>query len=174
MADALASIDAASAKFLRDTKAAMARAVDQAADLLLAQIKQNISRIDHSLRDLELLGHPYRQGSPAGNPHPDWIVHIQSGKLIAGTAKLPVSLQGNRIRAGITSSSPYTWYLLLGTRLMRPRDYVSAAIILIEREIQQIFENAFASVQDKVAGNVQPLNVTLISHDLYSAQLPNR
>ena len=164
---------------MRDVKAAMVNACDQAAKLLLDEMRQLTSRIDHDLNALARMGHPYGWGKDRfgnervpGRPHPDWIVHIQDGKLQAGLTKNPAYLSGNQIEAQILSKSPYTWYLLLGTRLMRPRDFVSSAIILRQNEVQKIFERAFLAVHDRVVGTVEPLEIHLLEHDEFPAQLP--
>lgn len=180
MADPLASIKQAEKEFLRDARAALVQAADRAAETLLAEMKRLTLRMDHDLNALRRLGYPYgkgvdRFGNPRepGRPHPDWLVHLQSGELQDGLRRVPASLRRNRVEAEIHSQAKHTWYLLLGTRLMRPRDFVSAAIINQEQNVQAIFERAFFALHDQVVGQLTPLDVTLIPHD-DEAQLPER
>lgn len=172
MNDPMASIDAAKARVMREVRAAMYQAVDQSAKVLLEEMKLLTSRIDHSLKQLEEMGHPYRQGEAPGNPHPDWIVHLQSGRLQAGLKRLPPVVTTQSIMADLLSEAPYTWYLLLGTRRMRPRDFVSAAMITRGPEIERIFDQHFQSVMDRPIRTGTSMTSRLIEHTLYRAQLP--
>jgi len=157
----------AAQKHLRDTRVMMTIAVDRAAKILLDEMQQLTSLIDHDLEDLKRLDHPYRAKLPPGSPHADWLVHLQTGSLHGGLKRLPASISGYKIEAEIHSESPATWYVLLGTRFMRPRDFVSAAILLREREIQAIFRDAF-----EARGPGDPVDIHLLEHPEFPAQLP--
>jgi len=157
---------------MRDMRAAMVTATDQSAELLLQEMKFLASRIDHDLEQLRRLGHPYGANKPQGQPHPDWLVHIQSGELQQGLKRRPASLSGNKIEAEIISEARHTWFLLLGTRKMRPRDFVSAAIIKRRGEVEARYVAAFLAQLDTNNGQAFRTQVTLIPHTLYPAQLP--
>jgi len=157
---------------MRDMRAAMVTATDQSAELLLQEMKFLASRIDHDLEQLRRMGHPYAKDKPQGQPHPDWLVHIQSGELQRGLKRRPVSLSGNKIEAEIISEARHTWFLLLGTRKMRSRDFVSAAIINRRSQIEARYVTAFLAQLDFNRGQSFRAQMTLIPHSLYPAQLP--
>lgn len=166
-----ASFTAAKQAHMRDMRAAMFVAVDRAGDLLYSEMQTLTSRIDHDLEDLRRMGHPYRRKAPQGIPHPDWIVHIQGGDLKEGLGRLPIQMSKGQIQVQIVSRARHTWYLLLGTRLMRPRDFVSAAMINREDEVERIIGQAFMAA---LGGDPRqfPLKWTHIPHPTYPAQLP--
>lgn len=157
---------------LRDMRAAMTTVTDQAAGRLLEEMKFLAARIDHDLEDLRRMGHPYGADKPQGQPHSDWLVHIQSGELQGGLRKLPASVSGQKIEAQILSQARHTWFLLLGTRKMRPRDFVSAAIIRRRVEIEAMYLRAFVEQLDKQSPNNFRTEVNLIPHNERAAQLP--
>jgi hypothetical protein len=159
---------------LQDMREAMVEATTDAAILLLQEMEFLTDRIDHDLKQLREMGHPYANRNPQGQPHPDWIVHIQSGDLQRGLKLLPTRMTGGKIEADILSEAPYTWYLLLGTRLMRSRDFVSAALLNRAGDLETIFINAFLSVCDRKVGSAPRMDVRTIPHDVYQAQLPSR
>ncbi len=176
MSEPLASIDAAKTAFMRDVRAAMYTACDQGAELLLAEMKTLTSRIDHDLKALRELGHPYGWGNgrEPGNPHPDWIVHMQDGELQGGLKKLPPQVSGLKIESDLLSEAKHTWYLLLGTKKMRPRDFVSAALIMRRDAVAAIFERHFLAVHDRTVGTPSSgaIFMSLGPHDEFPAQLP--
>jgi hypothetical protein len=159
---------------LSQTKVVLAVALDKSCELLLDEMKLLTARIDHDLNQLREMGHPYRVTAEQGFPHPDWIVHNQSAGLQEGLKKIPATVLGNQIEAEIISEAYYTWFLLLGTRYMRPRDFVSAAIINREKEVEALIERAWFAVHDGANQPGNSVSVNLILHDLYPAQLPDR
>jgi len=176
MADPMASIDAAKAAFMRDVRAAMYVACDQGAELLLAEMKALTARIDHDLKALRDLGHPYGWGNgrEPGTPHADWIVHMQDGELQGGLKKLPPMVSGWKVESDLISEAKQTWYLLLGTKKMRPRDFVSAALIMRRDAVAALFEKHFLAVHDRTVGvpSTAALEMVLLPHDEFPAQLP--
>jgi hypothetical protein len=170
--EGLASIKAATQTHLRDMRAAMVGATNRSAEMLLQEMKFLAARIDHDLEDLRRMGHPYAKGKPQGQPHPDWLVHIQSGDLQGGLKRLPATVTGQKIEAEILSEARHTWFLLLGTRKMRPRDFVSAAIIQRRVEIEAMYLRAFMEQLDKQYPAAFRTEVTLIPHTEQAAQLP--
>lgn len=174
MADPLASLDAARDAYLRDVRAMMAKAVDEAAKLLLAEMKLLTARIDHDLNQLRKLDHPYAWRNPPNEPHADWIVHLQSGELQGGLKALPPEVRRLQVSADLLSESRHTWFVILGTRKMRPRDFVSAAMIMREEDVKAILLRNFLAVHDRTAGSplVSPLSLELMPHEEFPAQLP--
>lgn len=170
--EGLESIRKAIGLHTRDMRAAMTMATDKSAELLLEEMKFLVSRIDHDLKQLQKMGHPYAAGKPQGQPHPDWIVHVQSGELVGGLSVLPASVTGQQIEAQILSQARHTWFLLLGTRKMRPRDFVSAAIIKRRVEIEAMYLRAFLEQLDTQQVNGYRTHVSLIPHPDQAAQLP--
>lgn len=160
------------ANHMRDMRAAMTVATDRSAERLLEEMKFLAARIDHDLEDLRRMGHPYAKGKPQGQPHPDWLVHIQSGELQGGLRRLPAAISGQQIEAQILSEAKHTWYLLLGTRKMRPRDFVSAAIIRRRVEIEAMYLRLFVEQLDKQYPASFRTEVNLIPHTEQAAQLP--
>lgn len=161
----------AAKRHLRDTRAIMTATLDRAAQLLLDEMRMLTAKVDHDLQALKELGHPYRAKAPQGQPHPDWLVHIQSGDLQAGLKRLPAQVRGGAVEAELHSQAPYTWYLLLGTRYMRPRDFVSAAIINREPDVNALLSRAWAALHEGSSAAVR-FQVTLLDHPVYPAQLP--
>lgn len=176
MANPLASVNAAKDAFMRDMRAAMYTACDQAASLLLQEMKDLTARIDHDLEQLRKMGHPYgwENGREPGVPHPDWVVHMQDGELQGGLKKLPPQISGMKIQSDLLSQAKHTWYLILGTKRMRPRDFVSAALILRRDTVAAIFERHFLAVHDSISGtpSSEAMYLILGPHDEYPAQLP--
>jgi hypothetical protein len=168
----LQTIRQATLTHMRDMRAAMTVATDRSAELLLEEMKFLAMRIDHDLEDLRRMGHPYAKGKPQGVPHPDWLVHIQSGDLQEGLRTLPASITGQQIEAQILSAARHTWFLLLGTRKMRPRDFVSAAIIKRRVEIEAMYLRLFVEQLDRQNPAAFRTEVNLIPHTEQVAQLP--
>src|SRR6185312_2507529 len=81
MADPLQSVRLAQQKHLRDVQEAMVKATRQAGEVVFDAMYEETSLIDHDLAALRRMGHPYRKDDPQGVPHPDWLVHHQSGDL---------------------------------------------------------------------------------------------
>ena len=106
--EGLQGLRAAASEHLRDMRAAMTVVTDRSAALLLEEMKFLASRIDHDLEQLRQMGHPYAKGKPQGQPHSDWLVHIQSGELFGGLSKQPASISGQVIEAEILSDARHT------------------------------------------------------------------
>lgn len=167
------SVDQAASRIMREMEAVMAAAANEAADLLLHQMVRLTSLLDHTLKDLAAMGHPYRAKSPMGSgPHPDYMLHSQSNQLAEGLYALPVKKSGFVFTAEIHSDAPHTWFVLLGTRKMRARDFVSAALITERALVGHMLEMAFRHVlSGGEAAGFEP-EIHLIPHDGQPAQLP--
>ncbi len=153
---------------------AMAIAADHAATVVYEEMRAETSLTDHSLAQLRKLGHPYRQGAAQGQPHPDWLVHMQEGTLQEGLTRSPVQETATSAQVEINSAAPHTWFLLLGTRRMRPRDFVSASLITTQKATSAIYEYYFKAALDTQGASRFKVEVKPIPNDRYVAQLPKR
>jgi hypothetical protein len=160
---------------------ALAGAVKEAAQAVLAEMQQLTAAIGHTPADLARLGHPYARRLPAGSgPFEDWITHHQSGSLHGGL-RAPGAVRAKEfVEAQIHSTSPHTWYVVQDERAsaagkMRPRDFVTAALIYQEDAVAAIIAAAHASVHD-VLGTTPGYRpqLTPINHGSVAADLPER
>lgn len=174
MADPLASIRMAQQQHLREVTEAMRVATDHAAEIVFDEMLAETSLVDHSLEELRKMGHPYKQGKPQGQPHPDWLVHHQTGELQEGLSRTAAAVRSGGVEAEIHSEAPYTWYLLLGTRYMRPRDFVSASLYKSKGAVQKVYEYYFKGTLDTQKSEHYQMNVVPVFHEEYDPQLPNR
>lgn len=143
MANSLDSLRQAYQEHFRRVQENMRVAVEHAADLVLEEMKEEVDLQDHSLQDLRRMGHPYRKDAPADQPHPDWLVHYQSGDLRGGLSHTDPLVTETKAEVEIHSAAPYTWYLLLGTRYMRPRDFVTHSVETRRGAVEQTYEYYF-------------------------------
>lgn len=174
MADPLAEFKRASARFQRDVARAMAQATRAASAVLVEEMQGLAGAVDHTLQELAALGHPYSTRPEAGpGPHPDFIVHEQEGDLLGSIGRVKPTVTPEGVTGGVTVTDPKAEWLLLGTPTMRPRDFVSAAIIYQEDAVAEIFRKAHAGVHDEPA--VQQgfrMDVNLGDHGEHPAELP--
>ena len=92
-------------------------------DILFKETRAAISRRDFSLQQLRDMGHPYARAGGAtprvhgGKP----LIHTQSGRLLAS---LTGKMEGKRsYRWGFDEAkAPHAPMVILGTRVMLPRD----------------------------------------------------
>lgn len=174
MADPLAEFKRASARFKRDVARAMAQATRDASALLVEEMQGLASAIDHTPEELAALDHPYATRHAAGSaPHPDFIVHEQSGDFLESIGRVRPTVTKEAVTGGVEITDRKAEWLLLGTPVMRPRDAVSAAVIYQEDQVAEIFRKAHAAVHE--LPSVQQgfrMEVTLGDHDAYPAELP--
>ncbi len=172
----LAEVNASLDAFQKDVRKAMTQATNAASRMVFDEMKGLDGSIDHTLEDLRRLGHPYSwhfQGTP---PHPDYVVHVQreghGESLLQGLQRLPARYQGGVIRSEIHSHAHHTWYVLLGTRFMRPRDFVTAALIVQQRKVADLYEQAHAALHDRARSGGFLIMLQKMAHDEYPAELP--
>lgn len=102
---------------------------------LAAQVRANITLTDHTLADLAALDHPYARRHGSIQIHrssgsriiavPTSVVHRQSGRLASSLRHGLVAggPGGDKYRVQFnTSVAPHARYVVLGTRVMLPRD----------------------------------------------------
>lgn len=92
-------------------------------------IKDQASLTDHTLKQLADMGHPYstRYAVDSG-PHPDNMVHTQSGTLLANIEKnQDLNMVRSTVEVGVSEDQvPYIGDLITGTSKMRPRNFIGA------------------------------------------------
>jgi hypothetical protein len=162
--------------FQKQMRKVMTDATNVASRLVFDEQKGLASAIDHTLEDLRRLGHPYSWHFPAGSLHPDYIVHTQREEkgesLLQGLQRLPARYKNGIIRSEIHSHAAHTWHVILGTRRMRPRDFVSAALIVQRNTVASLYENAHSALHDQARSGGFLIELTKMAHDRYPAELP--
>lgn len=102
------------------------------------KVTENISLVDHSLKDLRDLKHPYslRRWGPDGLPihTPNYQIHKQSGKLLsskkAGVSKADIQagvLQASAFVKLDPNVAKHAEYLVYGTSKMIPRSVLTGS-----------------------------------------------
>ena len=163
-------------QFEREMVQAMARATRAASAVLVEEMEGLSSAIDHSLEDLRALGHPYSTQESAGSaPHPDFIIHEQSGDFLGSIGAEKVTVNEAAVEGGVHITDRKAEWLLLGTPSMRPRDAVSSALIYREDQVAGIYQAAHAKVHDEPGSQEGfRMDVTLGDHGAYPAELPEK
>lgn len=112
-------------------------ALDAGGDEMLRMIRRRVSRTDHTQADLDRLGNPYarRHGGIQANAlggmfvQRPWMVHTQSGKMLAALRgfRMPATggstVPGFQVDFGGNSiGESHAEDVILGTNVMLPRD----------------------------------------------------
>lgn len=178
MADPLADFRRASAQFQRNMARAMAQATRAATTVLADEMRGLASSTGVSLADLAAAGHPYARRFPPGSgPKEDWIVHEQDGDLLGSIKGVPAIAGPDAVTGAVQVTSPHAGYVVQDEAAsqspMRPRDFVSAAVIYQEDRVAEIYRKAHAAVHD-VPGDQGGfrMDVTLGEHGGFAADLP--
>lgn len=175
MIDPIAGMKQARKAHMARLGEAMRGALNAAAELVLTEMRELTSLTDHTLEELRVLDHPYAQRHPMGTLHPDWLVHIQSEGADLHTSLFSDPSRNSREgwAVDLKSHDEKVWYLLLGTRTMRPRDFVTAALMNTERDVAAMLQRAFGSIHDRYYGFTQLTpELKPMPHENYPAQLP--
>lgn len=152
MADPIILTEQHFAKVQKELERAMGAANRRVAQLILEEMKDLTSMEDHTPEDLRKLGYPYRRDAPADHPHKDFRVHRQSGDLHDGLEIEQGQPGGVIISDGIVSHAPHTMHVILGTRSMRPRDFVTEAIDQTQDQVDAIYDQALKTTLAKFSG----------------------
>lgn len=131
----------------KDVQNAVTMGMWQAGNIYLRAVREHVSLDDHSLKELERLGHPYAVKTEAQPVHDDdaWV-HVQTGRL-RESFKLLASAESTRtFSLFVTSDVPYMDYLIHGTRFMRPRPFPTAAYNEVKAELWNPVKAAISSV----------------------------
>lgn len=111
-----------------------------AAEHLLTKMKEKAGWLDHTLDELEKLGHPYAIREPHP-PHEGDIVHIQSRRLYNNIKIRQINQYAYDI--GVDEAYvPYIRSVIFGTRYMMPRNFITATVNEEKHALQEIFEDA--------------------------------
>jgi hypothetical protein len=120
--------------FLKHVKKVMTKVTQD----LDKEVTKNMSLVDHTLRDLAVMGHPYagRHGSQGLKIHdPYWQVHIQSGELLrskdSGVTEPNVTGDNLHVSGYVKLNELYATHALhvvWGTSKMIPRDFLSGSL----------------------------------------------
>ncbi len=112
----------------------------EAAEVLQDKMIENASLVDHTLKDLAAMGHPYSVQNSA-NPHsPPYMIHTQTGNL-KENIELNTSPKGFRVSVGVDEDKvPYIAPLILGTERMIARDFITGSYDEVLPELRKIFE----------------------------------
>lgn len=152
--------------------------VDEAGKVLEKHIRAQANLTDHSLDELEEMGHPYRirdggfYGVDKDNKwfagikkkaraqrevdlgHDIKFVHKQSGRLLESISRRVSSSKG-MVRA-VVGADPakceYLEYVVKGTRYMVPRDFIGYGALAARGEIHSLFRKFLARVRVKGGG----------------------
>jgi hypothetical protein len=163
---ALVEVAALTDLVLMDVRGIIKDAIEEVAQHLEEEMRANISFRDHSLEDLRAMGHPYARqhlgkGTTGGGRasslgglagHKPWQVHIQEG-IIKGTKRGPGLLVDAlgidwaeskwevAATVGINQSEAFhVEYVVLGTKYMVARDFISGTFLEVVDELNKIFE----------------------------------
>ena len=180
MPDPLADVRRANREFLTKARTILRSATNEAAATLLGEMRGLASAVGPTLAELRAADHPYAvRHAPGSGPTADWIVHTTSGadgrtgELLAGLRRTRARVAGGVVEAEIHSDADHTWALLQGSPRMRPRDFVSAALVSREADVAAIYARAFEAVlAEPLRGDYRP-EVTLVENEHgRSADLP--
>ncbi|MEI6297404.1 MAG: hypothetical protein WCO84_07255 [bacterium] len=133
----------------------LAAALVEAQHLLEKTVKAKAGLVDeHTLKVLADMGHPYgigpgKKGKPRQPaPHPDEFVHIQSGTLNAAI-KSSVTFTETRaiLQCGVDENEvPYIRWLIYGSSVMRPRDFLGHAWLDCRDKIRKMVQYGISSM----------------------------
>jgi hypothetical protein len=109
------------------------------------KVMENASLTDHSLEDLKRLGYPYSRAHPKRIHTPEWLVHVQSGQLLS-SVRHAVEMKPKSISALVYLDqriAPHAKFVILGTRRMVSRDFLSGTLIVELPALRRIFSATF-------------------------------
>ena len=159
-------------EFLKQLGVTMRAATDEAAAAVLTEIQGLTSLTDeHDYSVLRQLDHPYATRHAPWSEHADWLVHEQAGSLLRGLRRSRAAGGRGIAVADIYSAVSHTWFLLLGTPRLRPRDFVSAALISRREQVTDIYRGHLTALLGEVASGVM-VRTRLLDHDGHPAELP--
>lgn len=123
----------------------MDEATQKAIDTVYEKMLENISLTCHTLQDLKAMGHPYSKENPQAIHQPEWLVHLQSGRLI-GAVKIIHDKNANgdqTVDIGIDEDeAPYAKYIIFGTSKMVARDFVTGTFEQCEATLEEFYVQA--------------------------------
>jgi len=125
----------------KNVKKALEEGIQEAADILEDKIIDNASLTDHSLKDLEKLGHPYARTDPQRIHSPEYQVHIQDGDLVESIGQEKV--KPGEINVGVDDAKArHAKFVIQGTSKMVPRDFVTGSLNEVEDDMRAAIRKA--------------------------------
>lgn len=121
-------------------KKGMFAALKKSSKLLEDRIKKNASETDHTLNDLEKLGHPYSAAHPKALHDPNYLVHRQSGTLLDAISTKIIN-QFITLVGVDEDVAPYVVHVIFGTKYMIARDFVTESLNEIQNDLRDIIED---------------------------------
>lgn len=120
---------------------ALQSGLKKAADILEAKIIENASLTDHTLADLEKLGHPYAMRNPRSPHFPEYQVHKQDGSLVNAVTQKKINQYA--IDVGVDEArAPHVRHVIFGTRKMVARDFIGGSFKEVEEEMVRVMRDA--------------------------------
>jgi hypothetical protein len=107
------------------------------------RVRKNLNKVDHSLKRLRELGHPYAVRNPR-NPHRriPWTVHRQSGDLLRALME-PFFSFGDDFAIGFVEVdegiAPHARWVLFGTPTMIARNFLARSLDEVRNKILEDF-----------------------------------
>lgn len=122
------------------------RGLKEAAQVLEDKIIENASLEDHSLKELEKLGHPYASRNPQEIHTPSYQVHTQSGDLVDAVSQRQINQYA--IDVGVDETkAPHVVHVIYGTSKMVARDFIRGSYLEVIGKIRGIVQR---SIRDGV------------------------
>lgn len=119
-------------KFERDVIKAARKGLGDAADKVEERLKENTGLVDHTLKQLAALGHPYGRRNPQEIHDPPWLVHRQTGNL---QDHIRIIKENSDIYdIGVDPIVPYLDKVIEGSALMVPRDFPLETLHQLEED----------------------------------------
>lgn len=121
-------------------------------DIFLVAALKNTGLQDHTLEELRQMGNPYAASLPEDSgPHPDALVHRQSGKLQESLRVSTVMETSRTFAVYIVSNSPYIQALLHGTPTMRPRPFIEKTYRDVKKKMWKPITDNLRKIKYRIA-----------------------
>ena len=114
-------------KLIEGIQKNVSEAVKLSAKLLETKMKSNADEVDHSLRELAKLGHPYAVAHPKQIHDPNYTVHSQSGDLLRA---IKTEITGEfSAKIGVDEHlAPHVADVVFGSNVMVSRDFIVGSL----------------------------------------------
>lgn len=120
-------------RLVKRVKGELINSLKEAADILKQQMINNAGLTDHTLKELEKLGHPYSIRNTQSLHTPNTLVHKQSGDLVNS---IVITTENKKIVVGSDEAvAPHVKYVIEGTAYMIPRDFILQSLKDVEGQM---------------------------------------
>lgn len=120
-------------------KKGMQNAIKKMSNILYQKMKERAGETDHSLEDLEELGHPYSTRNPKIIHDPSYTVHRQTDSLYNAIEIKGVNQYLTKVGVN-EDKAPHVIDVVFGTQILISRDFITGSLREIEPEIKSIVE----------------------------------